>query len=369
MEKLISGIALTALCAGVAHAGGVERADQSVAILFEEGTYAELSFGAFNGDVSGRGPNATFTGLTGSGDMSPGFGNVALGFKQAVSETIDVALILDQPIGADIKYPAGTGYIGEGATASLDANAITALVRYRLPSNVSLIGGVRALRTSGEADLPYIAAPFGYALSTSTETDFGYVIGIAWERPEIAARVALTYNSAITHDFDSTEEIAGITAPGGFETVFETEIPQSVNLEFQTGVAEDTLLFGSIRWVDWTSFDIDPELYNNILGEPLVFYTDDVITYNLGLGRKFTDQWSGAILLGYEENKGDLVGNLGPTDGFTSVGVAATYTQGPFEITGGIRYVDIGDATTRNILAEFDDNEGWGAGLRIGYRF
>jgi len=354
MKHAATVAALAALGAFPAHAGGVERSTQSIGILFEEGTYAELSFSAFNADVSG-------TALGGfSGDMTSGYGTYALSYKQALGENLDLALILDQPIGADVNYPAGTGYIAQGATAKLDSNAVTALLRYKLPSNISLIGGLRALQTEGTANLPYIP-PGGYTLSTSAETDYGYVLGIAWERPDIAARVALSYNSAIEHDFTSVEN--------GNPTSFGIEVPQSLNLEFQTGIAADTLLFGSVRWVDWTAFDIAPPLYVLGAGEPLVFYDHDIITYNLGVGRRFSDTWSGAVLLGYEEHKGDPVGNLGPTDGYTSIGFAATYTRAAIKITGGIRYVDIGDARTRNIGGVFDNNEGWGAGIRIGYQF
>ncbi|MBN2906462.1 MAG: hypothetical protein JXJ18_07130 [Rhodobacteraceae bacterium] len=364
MKTIISGTALAALCVGSAHAGGVERSTQSVGVLFEQGTYAELSFTTFDPKVSG-----TALGQL-SGDMSPSYSSYSLSYKQALSDSLDLALILDQPIGADIAYPSGTTYIGTGATATLESTAVTALIRYKFPSNISLIGGLRVQRTNGDVFLPYAG---DYTLSTSHETDFGYVLGIAWEKPEIAARVALTYNSAITHAFDAVES----SAASGFanlDTTFKTEIPQSVNLEFQTGVAADTLLFGSIRWVDWTAFEIAPEHYTTTLainpsGEPLVFYTNDVVTYNLGLGRRFNDTWSGAVLVGYEKHQGDPVGNLGPKDGYASLGLAATYTKDNMKITGGVRYVDIGNATTRNIGGDFRNNSGWGAGLRIGVSF
>ncbi|MBK1636604.1 hypothetical protein [Rhodovulum adriaticum] len=370
MNKLVSGAAAAALSASVAHAGGIERSTQSVGILFEEGNYAELSYSTFNPNVSGVGVDATPPANTGtnfpSGNMSPSYTTVTLAYKQALSDKLDVALILDQPIGADINYPGGTSYIASGATAEIDAMALTALIRYKLPSNFSVIGGVRALRTDGVADLPYI--PFGYTLSTTSETDFGYVVGVAWEKPEIAARVALTYNSSITHKFRASEQIGPIPFP---TSTLTTEVPQSVNLEFQTGIAADTLLFGSIRWVDWTAFDISPAIYANpLLGlGALVEYDNDVITYNLGIGRRFSDQWSGALLFGYEKREGIPVGNLGPTDGFRSVGAAVTYTMGSTKITGGVRYVDIGSAVTRGINSNFRSNEGWGFGVRVGHAF
>ncbi len=344
-----------AMGVGTAQAGGIERSTQSVAILFEKGRYAEFSFSAFSPDVSGT----VAGGAVSSGDMALGYGNISLGYKQALSDQLDIALIFDQPIGADLNYQAAFApYPLAGSNASIDSNAITALLRYKMPNNFSVIGGVRALRTKGNVSL----FNGGYTMNTSTETDFGYVLGVAWEKPEIAARVALTYNSAITHDFDSTEM-------GVISTSFESEVPQSVNLEFQTGVAKDTLVFGSVRWVDWSVFDIDPPVYQANFGSPLVDYTHDVITYNLGVGRKFTENWSGAVVLGYEKHDGTPTGNLGPTDGMKSIGLAATYTRDNIKVTGGLRYVDIGDAVTKTINGQFSGNSGWGAGVRVGVSF
>ncbi len=355
MRRVLTTGGAVALSVGSAWAGGVERSTQSVAILFEQGSYAELSFGYFEPDVSGT----VGGGAVSSGDMSPDYFTFSLGYKQALTEDIDIAIILDQPIGADVDYPVGTGYPLAGTTADLEANALTALLRYKLPNNFSLIGGLRAQQVKGVVSIPFVG---GYTLETNRDLEYGYVLGVAWEKPEIAARVALTYNSAITHDLDSTE--------GGVDTGgFETEVPQSVNLEFQTGIAADTLLFGSIRWVEWSAFDISPPAYSASFGS-LVSYDSDRITYNLGLGRRFNDTWSGAVTVGYEDSNGDLTGNLGPTDGFTSVGLAATYTQGPMKVTGGIRYVDIGGATTNPpVGGVFEDNSGFGFGFRVGYSF
>lgn len=352
MKGILATAAAATLGAGGAMAGGVERSSQSTAILFEEGDYAEIALGLVDPSVSG------FAGPAGSGDMSANFMGYSLGYKQALSDRLDLALIVDQPIGADVDYPIGTGYPLQGSTAELRSTAITGLVRYGLENDVSLIGGIRAEAiTKGEVALPFA----GYTLSIDNDFAVGFVGGVAWERPEIAARVSLTYNSAISHTLDSTEN-------GNPTGSFDTEVPQSVNLEFQTGVAADTLLFGSVRWVDWTEFDISPPLYVGGFGSPLVSYKGDRVTYNLGLGRRFNETWSGAVTLGYEPSDGEITGNLGPTDGYTSAGLAATYTAGNTKITGGIRYVDIGDATT-SIGAEFQNNYAIAAGVRVGFSF
>jgi long-subunit fatty acid transport protein len=349
--------ATTALVAATtgAQAGGVERSTQSVAILFEQGRYAELSFGRFAPDVSGLSPLSPAS----SGDMAGDYNSWSLGYKMDIGDRMALAMILDQPIGADVSYPAGTGYPLGGSTAKLTSSAVTALLRYKFENNVSVYGGLRYETVHGEVALSPAAA--SYTLDTKHDAELGYVVGVAWEKPEIAARVALTYNSAITHSVEAVEFGA---IPGSFDT----EIPQSVNLEFQTGIAKDTLLFGSIRWVDWTSFIIDPPNYP--FPDPLVDFASDRVTYNLGLGRRFNENWSGAVTIGYEKADGELTGNLGPHDGMKSIGLAATYTMDNMKISGGVRYVEIGDATTKPpISGNFTGNSGVGVGIKIGYTF
>ncbi len=350
MKRIFTAAAALAAAATAAHAGGVERSTQSVAILFEQGRYVEFSFGTVSPNVSGT----VGGGAVSSGDMAPSYSTWSLGYKMDVGSNMDFALIIDQPIGADVAYPVGA-YPLAGTTAELTSTAITALMRYQFASNVSVYGGLRYETVKG-----VVALTGGYTMTTNNDGDLGYVVGAAWEKPEIAARVALTYNSAITHSLESLE---GGVAPG----TFDTEVPQSVNLEFQTGIAKDTLLFGSIRWADWSEFVIDPPNYP--LPIPLVSYPQDRVTYNLGVGRRFNDTWSGAVTLGYEPSDGELTGNLGPTDGFKSIGLAATYTSGNMKITGGVRYVDVGDATTNVFGASFTDNSGVGVGFRVGYTF
>jgi long-chain fatty acid transport protein len=358
MKRILLATSAMIAAASGAQAGGVERSSQSVAILFEQGRYAELSYGRFSPDVSGT----VGGGAVSSGDMAGDYNSWSLGYKMDIGDRMALAMILDQPIGANVNYPTGTGYPLGGSTAELTSSAITALLKYKFENNVSVYGGLRYETVHGVVSLPSVG---GYALDTNHDSELGYVVGVAWEKPEIAARVALSYNSAITHTLNATERLGG----GTFIGTFDTEVPASLNLEFQTGIAKDTLLFGSIRWVDWTAFVIDPPAYPAPLGN-LVDYASDRVTYNLGIGRRFNENWSGAVTLGYEKADGARTGNLGPTDGYRSIGLAATYTMDNMKISGGIRYVDLGDATTNPpINGSFTDNSGVGFGIRVGYSF
>ena len=53
MKHIITGIGALLASAAPAFAGGIERAPHSLAPLFENGNYAEVSFGGVDPEVSG----------------------------------------------------------------------------------------------------------------------------------------------------------------------------------------------------------------------------------------------------------------------------------------------------------------------------
>ncbi|MDJ0641119.1 MAG: outer membrane protein transport protein [Paracoccaceae bacterium] len=365
MHRILTSTAALALTAGIATAGGVERSVFSSSFLFEEGSYAELSFGI--GDPSVSGVLATGLGPLASGDMASGFQTYSLAYKRDLNDKWTLGIVLDQPIGADVAYPVSAApYPFAGAGADLNSFAVTGIAKYQATDAVSVYGGLRFQQVSGTVSgVPVTSPPAPgtpFDLDAANSTEIGYVIGVAWEKPEIAARVALTYESERTHTFDTQETFGAI---GPIPGTMDTTIPQAVTLEFQTGVAEDTLVFGSVRWVEWTAFDITPPN----LGAALVSYADDRTTYTLGVGRRFNETWSGAVSISHEETTSSPVGNLGPTNGFSSVGLGATYTMDNMKISGGVRYVDLGDATTTTIGSRFTDNSAIVGGIRIGFSF
>ncbi|WP_298932253.1 outer membrane protein transport protein [uncultured Ruegeria sp.] len=349
----------------------MDRSGQGINLIFEEGTAVQFRLGYTNPTVSG-----TLGGVD-SGNIAKDFFTPHLGYKTSLTEQLDFALVYDQPFGADVAY--GSNYplsqnptsVAGGRTdvlrASADTDAVTALFRYKFDGGFSAIGGLRAQRLTGNVAVPAAA---GYEVDIDPEIDFGYVVGVAWEKPEIAARVALTYNSKITHNLSQTESNNVVPPiPAGLSvnnTETEVVTPQSVNLDFQTGVAPKTLLFGSIRWVDWPQSIYAPPVYVGITGNNLLDYDDATFTYTLGLGYQFSEEFSGAVTVGYETSTGSTVSDLGPTDGFWSVGLGGTYSIEQAKISGGIRYTDIGDATT-NQGARFTGNSAWSVGVQVTY--
>ncbi len=105
----------------------------------------------------------------------------------------------------------------------------------------------------------------------------------------------------------------------------------------------------------------------------LIDYSDDQWSANIGIGHKFNDKWSATTAIGWDSGAGNPVTTLGPTEGFWSLGLGAQYSPAAnYFIQAGVKHLWLGDAhaqTGGNIVAEFEDNNAWAYGMKIGYRF
>lgn len=370
MPKVWHAVAIAAATTTAANAGGIDRSKQSISPLFEEGNYAELSFGSVSPDLSGS-VEHPLAGTLFSGDMASSYFQAGAAYKRDLNERLSFALIYDQPYGADVDYPAGTTYPFTGATAELDTHALSAILRYKFDGGFSVHGGLRAQTLEAEIGIPtlFLPSPVGYTGAGDRDQGFGYLIGAAYEKPEIALRVSLTYFSDIEHKLETTE-----TTPvfGTRVSTTTVDTPEAVNLDFQTGIAADTLLFGGVRWVDWSSFNIAPADFNTAVGRPILSYQNDTFTYTLGVGRRLNDNWSVSAALSYEKHQDVLFTNLGPKDGLLGLTLGARYKKDNMVISGGVNYTDVGNANTAVPglgTTSFTGNSAIGAGVKVGYYF
>lgn len=354
MKNFTTAGAILFMTTSIATAGGLDRSGQGIGVIFEDGDYAELSFGSVTPDVSGNGLNNTFNGTTASGNVTPNYSQIGMAYKSQINEQVSIALIYDQPFGADVDYDTGSTYVLSDTNAQVETDGVTGLVRYEINPTFSVHGGMRYVQANGVYDRADVGAPNGYESTYSSGGGVGYVIGGAYERDDIAMRIALTYSSEIDLELD------------GSVGDLSTTLPESLNLDFQTGIAADTLLFGSVRYVAWDGFSLDDSIDGSILS-----YDDDVFTYNIGVGRRLSDSFAVSFSVGYEESTGEETGNLGPTDGFISYQIGGAYTMdNGIEVSGGVRYVNIGDAMTEvPVSGDFSDNDAVAVGLKLAYNF
>jgi long-chain fatty acid transport protein len=241
----------------------------------------------------------------------------------------------------------------------------------------------------------------GYKANISENSSIGWLAGLSYQIPEIALKASVTYRSEIDHKVMVDETmpysiLMGTKVPQMKKDYKFTEektdvtTPQSVNLDFQTGIMANTVAFAQLRWVDWSEFKIRPNKFGQLasgltqyaIGDPrgfdLVAYEKDQISANVGVGRKFNDLWAGTVMVGWDSGAGNPVSTLGPTEGYWSLGLGGQYSPTPQSfIQAGVKYFWLGDAKaqvashfgTDIYAADFTDNHAIGYSMKIGYRF
>lgn len=363
----------TILGAMSAQAGGFDRSGQDTSIILKDGNLLEVTSVSVSPSVTG-----TYS-STGSGgaisNVAPSYSFTNLAFRTDISDDMALAVIQDEPYGAQINWVSGNPQTGAspvsfvGVKADIKSSATTALVSYDVDDNVTVYGGLKSQSISASVSNPAAAV---YTLTTNTSSNIGYVVGAAFEKPEIALRVAMTYHSKVTHDLAVVEtNLAGFPSlPTPNATTSSVESPEAYNLDFQTGVAENTLVFGTIRHVKWTQFSLKPPIYSGLAsGAALKDYSNNVTSYSVGVGRRFTDEWSGAVTYGTEAATGEAGSGFGPTDGYNKIGLGVTYTGEKTSVTLGMQKVNMGDTVTEPFPATMSGNTSLVTAVKVGYKF
>jgi long-chain fatty acid transport protein len=382
---------IAALMAGAATLGtpalvsaaALERAVPAVVrILYEDGTYGEIGLVYTDPDLEGKNgvappvpaigfPGGPISGKTGNllGDDWKYSGAIKGDFT--FDDRLSWILLFDQPFVANTRYGQGSypdAFNYDGTDADLDTYQISAGLAFDVTPNVKVYGGVRAQRLDASASISFLS---DYAIKAEDEWGYGGFVGAAYSRPEIGLRVALTYSSKIEYRLDTRESATGF---GEIDDKTNVDTPQSVMLEAQTGIDAKTLVFGSVRWVDWSEFAIAPELYGQITGEflgeqrALVDYPEDWWTYNIGVARSLSDDLAGTLSVTYEPQVDEVLTTLGPVDGRTTLNAGLSYDIGQINIAGGLSYGWLGD-TTNLLDTKYRDGTIFAAGLRLGYTF
>lgn len=424
LKTLTTAMILATVPMTGAFAAALDRSGQSISAFLQPGNYFEAGISVLDPSVSGKvrngyspsaaPPSAIGLQNTNLSDMGDDYYFPSAALKLQVTDHFSFGLLYDQPFGADITYSlsdtvsAAAGGVGlfhngtETTEAEVKSQSISMIFGYQPTENFNFYAGPVYQTIEGDVQLRGLAyggnSNFGgYNTSIKETGDVGWLAGAAYQIPEIALKASVTYRSEIDHKTTVNESsIAGLGQNVG--TVInmnnglgQTEIttPQSVNLDFQTGIMANTVAFANVRWVNWKDFAIRPYAFGVAsgvagpsLGQPngfdLIAYTDDQISATVGVGRKLNDKWAGNVSVGWDSGAGNPISTLGPTEGYWNVGLGAQFSPTPQTfIAGGVKYFWLGDAAaqpasmfgTANAIADFEDNHAIAYGLKMGYKF
>ena len=277
----------------------------------------------------------------------------------------------------------------EGTNVSVDSKNFTGLlgVKFGEKNNWQVYGGPVLQKLEGEVHLRGTAynSTQGYDGIFAQSNGYGWMAGLAYSKPEIALKAALTYRSEIDHDTVAYEYMPATDKSDSYDMTITT--PKSVNVDFQTGLNPTTLLTAKLRWVPWSDFSIKPPLYNATTkkavgadfkplypnGLNLIDYSDDGWAAEVGLGKKLSNQWAVSGSVGWDSGAGDPTTTLGPVEGHWNVGLGAKYNVTPeVAVSAGVKYLMFGDAKSKipngDLVGDFQNNDAWIYGLRLTYQ-
>lgn len=379
LSFISTAILLSTLPTSLVLAAGLDRSGQSISAFLQSGNYAEAGISVLDPTVKGKD-------LSGNSvsDMADDYYFANAAIKVQATEQISLGLIYDQPFGADATYQLdGSNFssstLNEGTQVEVKTQNLTALIGYQPTKNWNIYAG--PVWQTVEADISLRGNSYGgltklgtYNINVDQEEAYGWLVGAAYQIPEIALKAAVTYRSEIKHKANAIEttKLPSFTGLDYSNAGVTAVTPQSVNIDLQSGIANNTLAFANLRWVHWDQFTVSPQLLKAV-GQDLITYSDDQYSATLGLAHKLNDQWAATTTLGYDSGAGNPVTTLGPTEGYWSVGLGGQYspTQDTF-IQAGVKYFWLGDAiaqTGGQAVGKFENNYAMGYGLKMGYKF
>lgn len=355
--RTLAAVSLT-LCAGFAVAGATDRSAQSISFMYDDGSFVDMASNWVHISAPGQ-----YTNNQPTGDTLTNHDYQAFALKWQLSEPFSLGLLRDVPYGADLYYP-GAGFF-QGVSADLGAEAFSLLLGWQASDNLTLVAGVKRQTLNGEVHLPFV----NYSLEIPDSTEWGFIMGAAYEEPSLFLRASLDYHAAVDHDYTRIEQGGSGLCPTQRISESTATLPEAINFKFRMGVAENSFVFASTRIAAYEDFKVR----SYCLQTSLTSY-DRSKDYRIGGGYRFDDRWAGIAYYGWRKssNINPTSTPLTPTNGNEMIGFGVQYKRQPLQIYAGVTRVWLGDDAVgvgNTHLAAFTDSDAWAYQLKLRYRF
>lgn len=380
------------LIATQSYAGGWEASALDTGFMYKDGNYGELSYASLDYDVKAtalKAPGGTASNIT-EKNIVKDQNRTVFSFKTSVS---DFTLGLSSFTSAAMKLngSGSTYYSGNGTaipSADAEISTLAFVSKYSFSENFDVLLGVNQNTLAAST-----ATTSRGTYKISGKSGTGEIYGVAYSKPEIALRVELLAQpkakmTTSTNYVPSAYGVGTIAAAlaggdsactvvpaGGVNFNSTLNRPETYTLNLQTGIAENTLLIGSIHKTNWSKAQIDVPTGCSASATGSKF--TDTTTTKVGVGRKLSDNWS--VLASYQQETG---GNKTTTslftvnNGYQSINLGVSYTVDNITISGGYSYTDIGDVSvvipvsgTNTTFATYKNNSASALGLKVGVSF
>ena len=386
MKRLLNFTIAGMMLASPAISGGWEAGRLDSSFIYQEGSYAEVGTSSIDYDVKGKtqankthkmAKDQTRTSLA----FKMEYGDFDIGLTRYMSGAIQLdgqntAAKVDPPgcnplVASAAANVAQAGYCSIVPSADVTAHSIALLGKYSINDNISVLGGLNRY----DVETSTVTTVAGHYVVSGDE--MAPVVGAAYENKEIALRVELMVQAETDMTLSAKSSLSPLdpTAPSNISGA-KLVIPQTMTLTFQSGIAEDTLLFGSIHKADWKTAQIAiPANATHASGAVTNVDSDfaNRTAYSIGIGRKLSDSIS--VLGSYATEGGGGATSTDPftlTDGSQTIALGARYTYENMTVSGGYSYTKVGDVKMTHatgLSSDYKDNKVTGIGLKIGFSF
>jgi len=380
---LATGLAV-GLGATITLAEGLERANLDVGFMFNDGTVAEFGTGRVTPSLP-----ATAAGLgLDSDSVAKSFTVSTFSTKMDIGDKISAGIwYTNNGNGVSLDYGTLTTPLLDSGTIAAELNmpSLAALVTYDLSDNVSIIGGFKRVTVPGGASVttfndtdndntlgPNTSGAFpggdedlpdqSQTWTLSDTSAAGAVYGLSYARSDIALRVTMLVEEAIDLSIDTTG--TGVIAANGTSTA---SIGDAVSFAFQTGIAENTLLYGNYRISKWKDNQVSVP---TAVGLQQLSDFDDGDSWSLGVARRINDSLAVSVSYFSDPGDGNDASELAPTGGNQAVTAGAKIgVMDNADLTLGATWSQRGDATTANLGAELTKSVVTTLGAKLSYKF
>ena len=378
-----AGVSLIAMSASMANAGGMEATALSAGFMFEEGRYGSVSVQSQSPSVKAK--TAGGVSVT-SGSLIGSVSSTNIKAKMDVLDNMSVGISYYRQAGIKLDYPTNwttasgltAGQIATMPKVDLDVMALALIAKYDVNENVSVLGGLKN-GTASDATASILAS--GVSATATGASSLSYIAGAAYEIPEIALRAELMYETKADYSLTTTFAAVAIGVAAdhtGATGKIHASTPDYINLYVQSGIAEDTLAYVSMRQAGWKKSQVSVQATTNnalFTSGTKVDLSDfaDTTSYEIGLGRKFGDTWSSSIAYNWEGGSGpNSTSYFTLTDGRQGVSVGGKYNFNEnTAISFGGNYTEFGNVTFEAAKGGFvfSGNTATTLGLNISHSF
>lgn len=363
--------AIIAASSSAAFAGGFSRGSADIDVLFDEGRFSTRN------TVTYVDPNRTYnrkparagvsTDLDGR-EFSDSYVIPSLAAKVSLTDGLACAATYTVSNGGSSDNRGlvdNRGKLKENFTT--DEYGLTCAYGFDAgPGRLSIIGGA-------------FYEEFGYDLSAMTfiapgvlsplkvdldDGDIGWRAGVAYEIPDIAMRTSLVYRSGTSFTASGTSTLTDLgisSSAAGWG-----ELPQSVELKAQTGIAPGWLVLGSLKWTDWSVME-----RLHLRFGPQDFYNEyhwrDGFTVSGGVAHSFSEAISGFVTVAWDRGVSTGWDLYGDTVTVAVGGVMKDAIGGEFRLTAAGVWLAPEQETVYGALSASSQSS-WGYAIQAQYK-